>query len=193
MNNKKNNTYHKLISSAAECFTEKGFNASSISEIARQAGVSQGAMYTYFKGKSELIIAIVDEEKNTAVMKYNQPFSGTPFQRIFQLVCSCINEVGYPANHRLWVEIIAEAARNKEVKKAFIDTDKIMRAGISDIISSGVENGEFNQYLNREEATIAIYALIDGLISRKAINPDFNLDENFPSLEGILKFILGCK
>lgn len=86
-------------------------------------------MYTYFKGKSELIAAIVDEEKNTALGNYDMPYSCTSFQRICQLVRSYINEVGYPADHRLWVEIIAEATRSDAVKNSFVPTDLIMRNG----------------------------------------------------------------
>ncbi|HGW5930643.1 TetR/AcrR family transcriptional regulator [Klebsiella pneumoniae] len=186
----KNSTYHRLIISAAECFSEKGFNATSVNEIARRAKVSQGAMYTYFRGKSELISAIVEEEKNTALDNYNKPFEGQPFQRVSQLVRSCINEVGYPANHRLWVEIIAEASRNEDVRQTFISTDEIMRDGIKSIILQGIGSGDFPASLDANQATIAIYALIDGLISRKAINPDFSLDNDLPQMDSLLHFIL---
>lgn len=190
MSTEKSSTYHRLITAAAKCFSEKGFNGTSIGDIARQAEVSQGAMYTYFKGKSALISAIVEEEKNTALVNYSQRYVGSPFARICQLVKSCINEVGYPADHRLWVEIIAEAARNDEVKTTFISTDLIMRDGIKTIIQDGMEKGDFDAELDAETATIAIYALIDGLISRKAITPAFDLEKQLPTLEGILKFIL---
>ncbi|MGR2857375.1 TetR/AcrR family transcriptional regulator [Erwinia sp. 1181_3] len=190
MSREKSSTYHRLITAAATCFSERGFNASSISDIARQAKVSQGAMYTYFKGKSALISAIVEEEKNTALVNYSQAYHCSPFERISQLVKSCINEVGYPADHRLWVEIIAEAARNDEVKATFVATDLIMREGIKTIILDGMAKGDFAPQLDAEMATIAIYALIDGLISRKAINPDFDLEKNLSTLDGILTFIL---
>lgn len=190
MSNNKNSTYHRLIIAAAECFTEKGFNASSINEIARKAKVSQGAMYTYFKGKSELITAIVDEEKNTALENYGKEYICSPFERISELVRSCINEVGYPANHRLWVEIIAEASRNEEVRLTYITTDTIMRDGIKSIITKGISIGDFPKTLDSEHATIAIYAIIDGLIARKAINPDFSLERDMPQLDALLSFIL---
>lgn len=190
MSSGKNSTYHRLIIAAAECFAEKGFNATSINDIARKAKVSQGAMYTYFKGKSELISAIVEEEKETALDNYSKAYNCSSFERITELVRSCIDEVGYPANHRLWVEIIAEASRNEKVREAYISTDNIMRNGIKSIVQSGIENGEFPHQLKSEQATIAIYALIDGLISRKAINPEFLLDRDLENLDDILSFIL---
>ena len=191
MNDDKNSTYHRLIVAASECFSEKGFNATSIGEIARKAKVSQGAMYTYFKGKSELISAIVLEEKNTAVNNYTFSSDSSPFEHLFDLVTSCINEVGYPADHRLWVEIIAEAARNPSVKETFIATDAIMRDGIKTIITRGIEAGNFSSELDLEATSIAIFALIDGLIARKAINPAFNLQSDLPAFSSLLKHILG--
>nr|WP_032912259.1 TetR/AcrR family transcriptional regulator [Yersinia frederiksenii] len=190
MNDDKNSTYHRLIVAASQCFSEKGFNATSIGDIARKAKVSQGAMYTYFKGKSELISAIVLEEKNTAVESYTFSGDTSPFEHIIDLVTSCINEVGYPADHRLWVEIIAEASRNTSVKETFISTDIIMRSGIKSIINKGIEAGDFSSDLDIEGASIIIFAFIDGLISRKAVNPAFNLENDLPGFTSLLKHIL---
>lgn len=39
---KDSETYHKLIVAAAACFSEKGFNGTSVREIAQRAGISQG-------------------------------------------------------------------------------------------------------------------------------------------------------
>lgn len=190
MSNNKNSTYHRLLVAAAECFAEKGFNATSVSDIARRAVVSQGAMYTYFRSKSELITAIVTEEKNSAVDKYVKDYECSAFERICQLVKSCINEVGYPVDHHLWVEIIAEASRNQEIRESFIASDIIMRDGMKSIIRKGVESGEFSSDVNPEEASITLFALIDGLISRKATNPQFELERDMPNFILLLQHIL---
>lgn len=44
---------------ALELFAHKGFAGTSISEIAREAGVSKGLMYNYFDGKEALLKAII--------------------------------------------------------------------------------------------------------------------------------------
>ncbi len=41
-------------------FSEKGFQKTSIDEIARSAGVAKGTIYLYFKNKEEIIFAIWD-------------------------------------------------------------------------------------------------------------------------------------
>ncbi len=108
---KKTETYHKLITAAAACFAEKGFSATSVREISTRAGISQGAMYTYFKSKDELVKAIVLEEQNSALTAHNATYAGSYFDRLCAQVTSCISEIGYPITHQLWVEIMAESAR----------------------------------------------------------------------------------
>lgn len=49
----------QIIKGASEVFLAKGFDASSMAEIARVAGVSKGTLYVYFKNKEELFDAIV--------------------------------------------------------------------------------------------------------------------------------------
>jgi AcrR family transcriptional regulator len=43
-------------------FLKRGFDAASMGEIAREAGVSKGTLYVYFKSKEELFEAIVEEQ-----------------------------------------------------------------------------------------------------------------------------------
>lgn len=45
----------KILDSALELFGERGYHATSISQIARKAGTSQGLLYNYFDGKSHLL------------------------------------------------------------------------------------------------------------------------------------------
>ncbi|MGE9552841.1 TetR/AcrR family transcriptional regulator [Erwinia amylovora] len=183
-------TYHKLITAAAACFAEKGFNATSVREIATRAGISQGAMYTYFKSKDELIKAIVLEEQNSALIAHDEPCTGSYFDRICRQVASCISDVGYPVTHHLWIEIMAESARNSDLQKTFISSDKMMRKSIAGIIEEGIAAGEFRRNLNPEEITVILFAFIDGLIARKAINPDFSFDRDVPAFSELMAKIL---
>ncbi|HDG1661522.1 TPA: TetR family transcriptional regulator [Kluyvera ascorbata] len=183
-------TYHKLITAAAACFAEKGFSATSVREISTRAGISQGAMYTYFKGKDELIRAIVLEEQNSALSAHKEAAPGTYFERLCQQVASCISDVGYPVTHRLWVEIMAESSRNAELQDAFIASDAIMRQSLATIIEQGMAAGEFRPDINPQEMTIILFAFIDGLIARKAINSAFSLRVDVPMFPELMAKLL---
>ena len=52
----------QIIDGARAVFLAHGFDAASMGEIARQAGVSKGTLYVYFDSKEALFEAIVEEE-----------------------------------------------------------------------------------------------------------------------------------
>jgi AcrR family transcriptional regulator len=49
----------KIIKAAIETFSEKGFAASSTSEIAQKAGVAEGTIFRHYKTKKDLLFSIV--------------------------------------------------------------------------------------------------------------------------------------
>jgi AcrR family transcriptional regulator len=51
----------QILDGAMRVFLDKGFDAASMSEIARAAGVSKGTLYVYFADKQSLFDAIVQE------------------------------------------------------------------------------------------------------------------------------------
>jgi AcrR family transcriptional regulator len=49
-----------IMNAALEHFSNIGFHATTISHIARHAGISKGLMYNYFKSKEDLLAAIIN-------------------------------------------------------------------------------------------------------------------------------------
>jgi AcrR family transcriptional regulator len=52
----------QIIDGARTVFLSRGFDAASMGDIAKHAGVSKGTLYVYFKNKEELFAAIVQQE-----------------------------------------------------------------------------------------------------------------------------------
>ncbi|WP_018130428.1 TetR/AcrR family transcriptional regulator [Effusibacillus pohliae] len=48
----------QILEAAIRVFSEKGFSASRTSEVAREAGVSEGTIFNYFKTKKDLLIGL---------------------------------------------------------------------------------------------------------------------------------------
>ena len=49
----------RIIQAAVEIFAEKGYSATSTSEIAQKAGVAEGTIFRHYKTKKELLLSIV--------------------------------------------------------------------------------------------------------------------------------------
>lgn len=53
-----------IMQTALELFAQEGYYPTSISRIAKEAGISKGLMYNYFESKEELILAIIGKGIN---------------------------------------------------------------------------------------------------------------------------------
>ncbi|MGD8626506.1 MAG: TetR/AcrR family transcriptional regulator, partial [Anaerolineae bacterium] len=49
----------QILEAALAVFTQKGYHATNVSDVAAQAGVSQGTIYWYFESKDELFQAAI--------------------------------------------------------------------------------------------------------------------------------------
>jgi AcrR family transcriptional regulator len=55
----------QIIDGARRVFIEMGFDAASMNDITREAGVSKGTIYVYFNNKEELFEALIEEERRS--------------------------------------------------------------------------------------------------------------------------------
>jgi AcrR family transcriptional regulator len=54
----------QIIEGARRVFIEMGFDAASMNDITREAGVSKGTIYVYFANKEELFEALIEDERH---------------------------------------------------------------------------------------------------------------------------------
>lgn len=66
----------QLLDVARSLFAEKGFDASSIEEIATRAGVSKPIVYEHFGGKEGVYAVVVDREMQVLMERMVAPISG---------------------------------------------------------------------------------------------------------------------
>jgi len=56
----KEDTKNRIIESAKKLFAEQGYQKTTVVDISKQAGLSEAALYEYFQGKEDLLLAIPD-------------------------------------------------------------------------------------------------------------------------------------
>ena len=59
----------QIMRGASQVFLEKGFDAASMNDIARAAGVSKGTLYVYFANKEQLFVELISTEKREEVFR----------------------------------------------------------------------------------------------------------------------------
>ena len=69
---KRERTHGELVSSAERLFVERGFHASTVDEIALEAGYTKGAVYSNFASKEDLFFAVYERRAGRAIAEIEE-------------------------------------------------------------------------------------------------------------------------
>lgn len=185
---RKQDTREKIVTAAALCFAEKGYAGCSIADIARRAAIAQGTLYVHFTNKEALFKAIIEAEHAQGAEKARQAATAPPYLNgIIEVLTSCIKDVGFPVDHRLWTEILAVTARDASVRASFAASDKAMRAVFVELLEKAARAGEIDSTLDCDAVSVWLYALVDGFIARTADDPDFDFQSQSTVVEELIR------
>jgi len=87
---KKRQTRKAILAAAIKLFSEKGFDETSIEELAREAGIGKGTIYGYFSTKQDIFLAFCEEEIEyvfTRLEEESDPESTLLEQIVFLSMC----------------------------------------------------------------------------------------------------------
>jgi AcrR family transcriptional regulator len=71
-------TRQRLVELAIEYFGRQGYRATTVSQIARAAGLTQATAYAYFDNKESLFVAALDEDASALVAEAHAALAGVP-------------------------------------------------------------------------------------------------------------------
>jgi len=156
----------QILEAAWECFAEKGYQETTIRVIAERMNLSTGIIYSYFKGKDDLLEAIhtcsMDGKKKLADKIRQKDTAKEAIDELFsQFLSYPMKELrkGVQADLRSW----SEAVKRKNFRKLFISQYNYLQKIITQSVREGVENGEFKSDFDLHAYVSFIGALLLGL------------------------------
>lgn len=174
-----------LIVTARKMFFEKGFHATSLEKVADAAGFSKGAVYSNFRNKNELCIAVLEDTRSEQLATLSatllEPNDDARLQRFAQWA---ERVVGDPAWTSLEVEFAMHARRDEQLR-----TELAARLdGILALLTaaSGAAAGA-DPLIPLDEVAVPMLALGVGLGIFRSINPAIPVD----GLVDVLRILTG--
>lgn len=137
----------EIIDAALEIFSEKGFAATRLDDVARLAGVTKGTVYLYFDNKQALFTALVNEMVVPQVERAEsmiESYSGSASSLIEILVKQWRQNVVESKLSGIPKLIISEAGNFPELGKFYLE--KVVKRGrrmMAHVIEMGISTGEF--------------------------------------------------
>src|SRR4051794_22957237 len=100
-------TTEALLTAAAQAFAERGYEATTMEQIAERVGLSKGALYYRYRSKEDLFLALLDERCAAYIAQLEQtPAAG--WGAFAEQFLAIVREGTWP---RLFFEFVAYASR----------------------------------------------------------------------------------
>ena len=163
-----------LLQAAAEVFAERGFHEASLDDVARAAGFTKGAVYSNFKSKEDLFLAVLEGAYTKEVALVRETLEASevpPEERLGDFAGLVRNEYGENPNlSPLYLEFALYALRHDAARERLTALDDADVAAIAEIIEGSRGPGE-EPLSSPEIAARLVVALFRGIAIMRVLDP----------------------
>jgi AcrR family transcriptional regulator len=179
-----------ILDAAERCIARAGFHRATMQDIGREAGVSLGALYVYFKSKESLIAGIAERDR----AKLQGEFAGLAQADDLVAAIGKLGEhytIEEPHHKRvLCVEIGAEATRNPVVGEIYRSVDRFVLDSFTQLFTRAQSEHRIDPAVDAETLAAVLAVIGDGMFWRRAIDPDFDPKTVMPSILSLLTVLI---
>lgn len=179
-----------LLQAAAEVFAERGFYAATLDEVAATAGFTKGAVYSNFKNKEDLFLALLEDayaRERTALQETMARSDIPPEARISDFVSLIGGELDrVPAMGALYLEFHLYALRNPAARERMNELEQEDIREIAEILRLEREERGIQDEEPPERTARIIVALFRGISMMRTANPEVAGEE---LLEAAIAFV----
>jgi len=158
----------EILEAALELFTEKGFTATRMTDVAKKAGISKGTLYLYFDSKEAIFRALVQDviavriEQEEALV---DSFQGPSDVLLRQMINDWWDYIGNSRLSAIPKLIVSESGNFPELAEFFVNqVVRRARKLYAKAISRGVVRGEFYAQSPETVARLVIAPMVHMVI-----------------------------
>jgi AcrR family transcriptional regulator len=181
----------EILAAALRCFARTGFHSTTIADIVRESGVSQGTFYLYFETKNDVIAALADDERQSDMLisamaeSQTDPIAGLTV--LFDWHGQTLADAKHADEHRVRIQGWAEALRDDAIRRQLIANNARVEQEIARLIARGQKTGQFRADTEPQGVARALIALFRGLTLLTAWEGAFDADLTAKTIENMLR------
>jgi AcrR family transcriptional regulator len=152
---------HSILEASARLFAERGFAATSLSDVADAVGISRPALYHYFASKDAILAHLTDGLLRDAGDAVNGALDASlpPTEQLVRLVRALAIPVAEsPSRFRLI--LTRDASTLEEAQGRLAELEHRVTASMRGVVEAGMAAGEFRR-CDPKTATFAVLGLIN--------------------------------
>ncbi|RLT33961.1 MAG: TetR/AcrR family transcriptional regulator [Chloroflexi bacterium] len=161
----------QILTAAMHVFARQGIEATRMQEIAKEAGLSIGGVYWYYKSKEEIVFGLLQSfiERDLDLSRSILHAPGSARQRLELILAEGLSETVQlmPLTLEVYRQSIHDAA-----VRAFLQTFmSSYQSMFAELLAQGIANGEFRAIDPAAAATMLI-ALYEGTLELSLLDPE---------------------
>jgi AcrR family transcriptional regulator len=166
-------TRDALIGAAAKVFLARGFQGASLREIASEAGLTTGAVYSNFDGKADLFLAVLEEKLDPRLAVMYEAARTAPQRQVGAAVGR--EFAAYVRQRRRWltllIEFWAQAARDPKLRPKFAVRHGKLRSAIAEVLAERADKLGLQLALSPDQFATVLIALTNGMAVEHLADP----------------------
>jgi AcrR family transcriptional regulator len=167
----------QIRSAATRCFVRRGYAATRLLDIAKEAGLSKGGIYFHYRAKEELFHDILDAQLEALRRRWSfDPVADQPADRtLAKLVLAHVRTMEDDADEtRLCNLLVTMAARDTGFRRRLTRAYDVMRSLYVGVIERGIRERVFAPG-DPEQRADAVLSMVFGLGALAAMDPQGRL------------------
>jgi AcrR family transcriptional regulator len=177
----------QIVDAAIRVFIRKGYRKATMPEIAAEAGLSVGGVYWYFKGKDEIVAAILDRtfDEDLGALTVLLAASAPTAERLRAFVDFYAGSFeDWQWMNTIGAEFYGEAVHDAKVQEVIVRYLGRYRHALAALIAQGIRAGEFRPVDPMDTANVFL-GIEEGLSMLLAVDA--------PRTRWRESFLLGCE
>lgn len=186
-------TRQALLKAALSVFSQKGYASTTLEDVAKEAGLTRGAIYWHFGSKAELYSALLDEysARGSEIVQSVVSEGGSLDGMLREIFVRLLTAVESDPALRAVMEInLLKTEYSSELSDMLakqIENGRALLAGITQAMAQGIDAGELRSDLDPEDMARAFIAFQNGVLHLWLVDPSaFELGERAPQMAEIL-------
>jgi AcrR family transcriptional regulator len=186
-------TRERIIAAASKILAEKGYDATTLREIAREAQAGPGLVHYYFGGKDQLLVEALQVAGQRFHQKTAQLVQQAPGDQSLEALLTQLHErvEQEPEVYRLRYESFSLGLHNPAIAPGVRERLAQRREEIGSVLAKVLESSAKTESmkdspLDPKVLAALLLSLFDGLALQKIMDPAFDLDASYQLLARML-------
>jgi TetR/AcrR family transcriptional regulator, repressor for uid operon len=167
-----------ILEAAQSVFMRKGFDLTTMQDVASACNMSAGNLYRYFDSKSAIVSGLVERDRTQMASQFAElaksPDQIEGFEKLGRVYIK--DEIARKAP--LTLEIWAAASRNNELKDMCVAMENTVTANMREFMGRAAAQGGIADGVDAELVTHLVIALVQSMFRDAVLKPGHDIEQD---------------